>query len=162
MAYSRSGARKRANVSKVAREYLGLGSQGRVWTHLVCRDGLRTRWHGIARRWTRIHKHIFDRDDLGLTVNQRAYHFAEWVAAIHFGETRRVRAVVGKWKEAGAGGRRGFKMYPENAAIVRRQMGERRYDVLRRRLRGSGRISFSTTLGAAATGSLRSRRRVIV
>ena len=38
----------------------------------------------------------------------------------------------------GARGRGGFRKYPDKAAIVRRQIGERRYDVLRQRLRGSG------------------------
>lgn len=93
---------------------------------------------GVAPHWVKVHKHLFDKDDLRLTKNQTAYHFVEWVAAIHFEKSRRVRAVLAKWKEKAEGGRGGFKKYPAKAKLVRKMIGESRYDRLVRRLWGAG------------------------
>ncbi len=105
----------------------------------MCTKGQYRRWRrGVARHWAREHKRLFDRDDLALIKNQTAYHFVEWLAAIHFAKTRRVRAVVAVWKEKVVGGRGGFKKYPRKAKTVRKLIGEWRYNELVRRLRGAG------------------------
>jgi hypothetical protein len=124
-------------VSYIAREYVTLDRQGRTWTHLVCQPWVRRkfrvrrRWARLARQWRRRYPHLFSADDVRLTLSQPRYHFGEWIAAIHFAETRWLGAVVEKWSD-------GFTCHPAKAAKVEKILGRALYKRVCGALDGAG------------------------